>query len=71
MIRGIKLASIPVRDQEVALQFYTEKLGFKVLTDQQSATSGAGSNSESPEQNPNWLCSLPKDTRIESEVFSR
>ena len=34
MIRGIKLASIPVRDQEVALQFYTEKLGFKVLTDQ-------------------------------------
>lgn len=34
MIRGIKFASIPVRDQEVALQFYTEKLGFKVLTDQ-------------------------------------
>ena len=34
MIRGIKLASIPVRDQEAALQFYTEKLGFKVLTDQ-------------------------------------
>ena len=34
MIRGIKLASIPVRDQEVALQFYTDKLGFKVLTDQ-------------------------------------
>ena len=34
MIRGIKIASIPVRDQEVALQFYTDKLGFKVLTDQ-------------------------------------
>ena len=34
MIRGIKLAGIPVRDQEVALQFYTDKLGFKVLTDQ-------------------------------------
>jgi catechol 2,3-dioxygenase-like lactoylglutathione lyase family enzyme len=34
MIRGIKLASIPVRDQDAALKFYTEKLGFKVLTDQ-------------------------------------
>lgn len=33
MIRGISLASIPVTDQEVALKFYTEKLGFKILTD--------------------------------------
>ena len=34
MIRGIKLATIPVRNQDSALKFYTEKLGFKVLTDQ-------------------------------------
>jgi catechol 2,3-dioxygenase-like lactoylglutathione lyase family enzyme len=34
MIRGISLASIPVRNQDAALGFYTEKLGFKVLTDQ-------------------------------------
>ena len=34
MIRGIKLASIPVRDQDASLKFYTEKLGFRVLTDQ-------------------------------------
>lgn len=34
MIRGIKLASIPVRNQDASLKFYTEKLGFKVLTDQ-------------------------------------
>ncbi|MGH9703436.1 MAG: VOC family protein [Candidatus Acidiferrales bacterium] len=34
MIRGIKFAGIPVRDQDVALKFYTEKLGFKVVTDQ-------------------------------------
>jgi len=34
MIRGISVASIPVRDQDAALRFYTEKLGFKVLTDQ-------------------------------------
>ncbi|MGA3211310.1 MAG: VOC family protein [Terriglobales bacterium] len=34
MIRGIKFASVPVRDQEKALKFYTEKLGFEILTDQ-------------------------------------
>lgn len=35
MIRRIKFISIPVRDQERALQFYTEKLGLRVLTDQE------------------------------------
>jgi catechol 2,3-dioxygenase-like lactoylglutathione lyase family enzyme len=34
MIRGIKFISIPVRDQDAALAFYTEKLGFRVQTDQ-------------------------------------
>jgi catechol 2,3-dioxygenase-like lactoylglutathione lyase family enzyme len=34
MIRGISIASIPVRNQAAALKFYTEKLGFKILTDQ-------------------------------------
>jgi catechol 2,3-dioxygenase-like lactoylglutathione lyase family enzyme len=34
MIRGIKFTSIPVRDQDVSLRFFTEKLGFKVATDQ-------------------------------------
>lgn len=34
MIRGVKFASIPVTDQERALAFYTEKLGFRVITDQ-------------------------------------
>lgn len=34
MIRGIDLVGIPVRDQDTSLKFYTEKLGFKVLTDQ-------------------------------------
>ncbi len=34
MIRGVKIVSIPVRNQDVALKFYTEKLGFKVATDQ-------------------------------------
>jgi catechol 2,3-dioxygenase-like lactoylglutathione lyase family enzyme len=34
MIRGIKFISIPVSDQDAALKFYTEALGFKVVTDQ-------------------------------------
>jgi catechol 2,3-dioxygenase-like lactoylglutathione lyase family enzyme len=34
MIRAVKFVSIPVKDQDVALAFYTEKLGFQILTDQ-------------------------------------
>jgi len=34
MIKGIKFGSVPVRDQDRALAFYTEKLGFNILTDQ-------------------------------------
>lgn len=33
MIRGVKFSSVPVTDQDRALAFYTEKLGFRVLTD--------------------------------------
>ena len=34
MIKAIKFVSIPVRDQDRALEFYTQKLGFEILTDQ-------------------------------------
>jgi catechol 2,3-dioxygenase-like lactoylglutathione lyase family enzyme len=34
MIKRIKFLGIPVRDQDRALRFYTEKLGFRILTDQ-------------------------------------
>ena len=34
MIRGVKFVSIPVADQERALAFYTDVLGFQLLTDQ-------------------------------------
>ena len=34
MISQVKFVSIPVRDQSRALDFYTEKLGFTILTDQ-------------------------------------
>ncbi len=34
MIKGVKFVSIPVTDQNRALSFYTEKLGFRIMTDQ-------------------------------------
>jgi catechol 2,3-dioxygenase-like lactoylglutathione lyase family enzyme len=34
MIRGVKFVSIPVADQDRALAFYTNVLGFRLLTDQ-------------------------------------
>lgn len=33
MIKGIKFASVPVTNQDRALDFYTQKLGFRVITD--------------------------------------
>jgi catechol 2,3-dioxygenase-like lactoylglutathione lyase family enzyme len=33
MIRGIKFAAVPVTDQERALAFYTQKLGFRLVAD--------------------------------------
>ena len=35
MIKRIKFIGIPVADQDRALEFYTKKLGFRILTDQQ------------------------------------
>lgn len=34
MIKRIKFLGIAVKDQDRALRFYTEKLGFRILTDQ-------------------------------------
>lgn len=34
MIKQLKFVSIPTRDQDAALKFWTEKIGFEVATDQ-------------------------------------
>jgi predicted enzyme related to lactoylglutathione lyase len=34
MIKRMKFVSIPVRDQDRALAFWTDKMGFQVVTDQ-------------------------------------
>jgi len=33
VIKGIKFVSIAVRDQDKALEFYTKKLGMRIITD--------------------------------------
>jgi catechol 2,3-dioxygenase-like lactoylglutathione lyase family enzyme len=33
MIKGIKFANVPVTDQDRALKFYTDRLGFRVVSD--------------------------------------
>ena len=40
MIKGIKFVGIPVENQDRALKFYTEKLGFAVATDQPMGPAG-------------------------------
>ena len=40
MIRSIDIVSIPVRNQDAAVKFYTEKLGFKVATNQEFGNGG-------------------------------
>lgn len=40
MIAGVKHVSIPVKDQDKALKFYTEILGFEVLTDAEFGPDG-------------------------------
>jgi predicted enzyme related to lactoylglutathione lyase len=49
MIKSIKFTSIPVRDQDKSLEFYTTKLGFTVFTDQPMG----GPNDKSPGQR--WI----------------
>jgi len=34
VIKAIKFVGVPVTDQQRALDFYTQKLGFRVITDQ-------------------------------------
>ena len=40
MITHVKFVSIPTRDQDRALTFYSEKIGFKLLTDQPHGDTG-------------------------------
>jgi catechol 2,3-dioxygenase-like lactoylglutathione lyase family enzyme len=69
MIRAIKFVSIPVRDQERALSFYTEKLGFQILTDQPLDAKQRWIERESRAARPRWFCSRLPAMKIESAPF--
>ena len=71
MIRGIKFAGIPVRDQDAALKFYTEKLGFKVVTDQPFTDDQRWIEIMIPGAETGWRCSLRRGTRNALGIFSR
>jgi len=71
MIRGIKFACVPVRDQDQSLKFFTEKLGFRVMTDQPFGEISAGSNLVFRGLTRNLFCSLPKAMKIALADFSR
>ncbi len=34
MVKMLKFAGVPVKDQDAALEFWTAKMGFRVVTDQ-------------------------------------
>ncbi|HWI53847.1 MAG TPA: VOC family protein [Symbiobacteriaceae bacterium] len=49
MITGVSSVTVIVRDQEEALQFYTEKLGFQVGKDMRMGENG-----------PRWVTVIPR-----------
>ena len=68
MIKRIKFLGIPVRDQDRALRFYTEKLGFRILTDQEMLPRNAGLNSPSRAPKPASSSSPPRAMRTASAL---
>lgn len=69
MIQAVKFVSIPVKDQDQALNFYTKKLGFQILTDQPFGEDNGGSSFRSPALRPEWFYSRRRAMRRASEHF--
>jgi catechol 2,3-dioxygenase-like lactoylglutathione lyase family enzyme len=68
MIRGVKISSIPVRNQDASLKFYTEVLGFRVVTDQPFDGKQRWIELLIPGAEPGLHCLRQKATRIVSVV---
>jgi catechol 2,3-dioxygenase-like lactoylglutathione lyase family enzyme len=60
MIKSVKFVSVPVRDQERALAFYTERLGFQVVTDQPFRVPGADTKVVLFNMGPEWEAMIGK-----------
>src|ERR1044072_8119690 len=61
MITQVKIACITVTDQDKALAFYTEKLGFKKVTDAPMGDKGRWLELETPEGSTHIALLLPQD----------
>ena len=70
MIKAVKFVSIPVKDQDQALEFYTKKLGFTNYDGpafrREAALDRTGSDREA---RPRWFYSRRMGTRIASGLF--
>jgi catechol 2,3-dioxygenase-like lactoylglutathione lyase family enzyme len=42
MVKMLKFAGVPVKDQDAALEFWTKKMGFRVVTDQPMGPGAGG-----------------------------
>ena len=60
MITQVKIACITVTDQDRALAFYTEKLGFKKVTDAPMGDKGRWIELTTPEGNTSIALLLPQ-----------
>ena len=60
MIKGIKFVGIPVSDQDKALEFYTKKLGFRLVED-----------TYQPEQDKRWVVVAPPGSHGTSLLLAR
>jgi catechol 2,3-dioxygenase-like lactoylglutathione lyase family enzyme len=66
MIKQIKFISIPVADQNRALDFYTDKLGFTIITDQPFDEKQRWIELRIPKAETRVVCSHRKAKRNES-----
>jgi predicted enzyme related to lactoylglutathione lyase len=70
MITQVKIACITVTDQDKALAFYTEKLGFKVTTDAPMGPEGRWLEVETPEGSTKIALLLPQKGEGKAGGFS-
>ena len=71
MIRGLKFVSVPVRNQDAALKFFTEKLGFKVATDQPFSPTQRWIELLIPGAETGLVLFTPRGTKTTLVIFSR
>jgi catechol 2,3-dioxygenase-like lactoylglutathione lyase family enzyme len=70
MIRGVKFVGIPVKNQDAALKFWTEKVGLKIATDQEMGPGQRWIELSIPGAETGLALFTPEGMKIASERFS-